>query len=80
MDAGVDGQADNKGNIIPKIIDKTRGNNKLYIGERLTDFEIIQKLGKGQFGQVYLVKSKITKKCYAVKHLKLENENQMKDI
>ena len=50
----------------------THEKNKPYIGNTLTDFEIIKNLGKGQFGIVNLVKSKKNEKYYAMKKLEIK--------
>ena len=41
------------------------------IGEKLDDFEILCELGRGNFGAIFKVKSKINKKIYAMKFLDL---------
>ena len=47
--------------------DKRYGKVKPCIGKSLIDFEIKNPLGKGRFGQVFLVKSKTTNYYYAMK-------------
>ena len=42
-------------------------NEKDNIGDKLEDFELLQKLGEGGFGKVLKVKSKINNKVYAMK-------------
>ena len=51
------------------IIDEFK--NKENIGEKLADFEILQTLGKGGYGFVSKVKSKINHKLYAMKMIDL---------
>ena len=46
------------------------------VGKCLEDFEILRELGKGTFGSVYKVKSKINNKLYA---LKKPNDNEPKE-
>ena len=43
------------------------GNEKA--GNKLDDFEILQKLGEGSFGKIIKVKSKLNSKIYAIKQL-----------
>lgn len=40
---------------------------------RLWDFEIIKELGRGEYGQVFEVKSKKNNKIYALKKINLAN-------
>ena len=53
------------------------------IGTKFSDFEIIKLLGKGAFGKVYKVKSKINFQIYAMKifdkHLDTIRENLKKN-
>ena len=60
--------ADNNGKFQILFIDK--GEKKIDVGSKLSDFTIKKKLGEGNFGAVYLVHSKITKKLYAMKEIK----------
>ena len=48
------------------------------IGNNISFFEEIEQLGKGQFGEVHKMKSKINNQIYAVKFIKIpvdQNEN-----
>ena len=51
-------------------------NSELYddsqMGDKSDDFEILRKLGKGGFGQVFKVRSKINNKVYAMKILNIK--------
>lgn len=38
----------------------------------LNDFDVVRKIGSGSFGQVFMIKDKITSKIYAVKILKFK--------
>ena len=49
------------------ILDYKLDNQKENIGSRVEDFEILQTLGKGSYGYVAKVKSKINKQIYAMK-------------
>ena len=49
-----------------------KGTKKVNVGNRLSDFRIEKELGKGNFGKVYLVTSKITNKVYAMKEIKFD--------
>ena len=44
-------------------------NKGKYIGNKLDDFEILQMMGKGAFGFVAKVKSKINSEIYALNKL-----------
>ena len=57
--------ADGKSQLL--LIDQ-RGKN-VDVGSKLSDFNIIKKLGSGHFGSVYLVSSKKTKFLYAMKEI-----------
>ena len=52
------------------FIDK--GNKKVNVGNKLADFVVKRSLGKGHFGSVSLVQSKLTHKVYAMKEIKSE--------
>ena len=54
--------------------------SSINVGQSISDFEIIQILGKGCFGEVYLVVSKKTKKGYAMKKMKVNNNSKDEDI
>lgn len=54
----------------PQLLFIDKGNQKVNVGSRLSDFNIEKKLGQGNFGSVCLVTSKITKKLYALKEIK----------
>lgn len=49
------------------ILDNKLDNQKENIGNKVDDFDILQTLGKGAYGYVAKVKSKINKKIYAMK-------------
>ena len=71
----------NKGQLISFNIEK--GNKKLDVGNKLSDFKIEKELGKGNFGSVYLVTSKLTNKEYAMKEIKskrYKNEEERLNI
>ena len=50
-------------------------NNNQNIGSKLDDFEILQIMGKGTFGFVAKVKSKINLQIYALKKIKIKRIN-----
>ena len=52
--------------------EKTKADEKGEIGDKPEDFEIIKNLGKGTFGNVFKVISKINKKVYAMKIIDLK--------
>ena len=51
------------------------------VGSRLSDFEIVKQLGKGSYGTVYVVHSKLDKNTYVMKKMELNHlkENQQKE-
>ena len=72
---------DNNGKFQLLFIDK--GDKKINVGSKLSDFTIKKKLGEGNFGAVYLVHSNITKKLYAMKEIKpnrYKSESQRSNI
>ena len=70
MGADFDFSLNQEGQIQVFYIDK--GTKKVNVGNRLSDFRIEKELGKGNFGKVYLVTSKITNKVYAMKEIKFD--------
>jgi len=66
----------------PQLLYIDKGNKTLKVGSKLSDFNIEKKLGKGNFGDVYLVTSKLTKKVYALKEIKGDdyNNNQRLEV
>ena len=70
MGADFDFTLNQEGQIQLFYIDK--GTKKVNVGNRLSDFRIEKELGKGNFGKVYLVTSKITNKVYAMKEIKFD--------
>ena len=68
---------DKDGNLHIINIDTGNLNN---VGQSILDFEIIKNLGSGNFGEVSLVMSRITKKLYAMKKMKLNNNSEKQNI
>ena len=66
----------------PQLFFIDKGNSKINVGSKLSDFIVEKELGKGNFGAVYLVTSKLTKKVYALKEIKREmyNEDQRLEV
>ena len=52
-----------------------------FVGSRLSDFEIIKQLGKGSYGTVYTVKSRIDSNVYVMKKMELNHlkESQQRE-
>ena len=69
---------DSKGE--PQIIFIDKGGKKINVGSSLSDFNIEKKLGEGNFGSVSLVTSKITKKLYAMKEIKVSRYRSQKQF
>ena len=81
MGADFDFSLDENGK--PQFLYIDKGKKKLNVGNKLSDFNIEKQIGKGNFASVYLVKSKITNKVYAMKEIKAErysNESQRKEV
>ena len=53
----------------PRFLCIDKGGEKVDVGSKLDDFQIIRPLGKGHFGSVFLVTSKLTNKLYAMKEI-----------
>ena len=51
------------------IFDSSELYDESNIGNKLEDFELLSELGKGAFGEVYKVLSKLNNKVYAMKKL-----------
>ena len=51
------------------------------VGSRLSDFEIVKQLGKGSYGTVYVVRSKLDMNTYVMKKMELNHlkENQQRE-
>ena len=59
------------------IVFKAQGfGNDESIGDKYEDFEILQKIGFGAFGEIYKVSSLINHKIYAMKILELKGEDE----
>ena len=56
-------------------------SKETYVGSRLSDFEIIKQLGKGSYGTVYTVKSRIDSNIYVMKKMELNHlkESQQRE-
>ena len=53
------------------VFDSPESYDKTQVGNTFEDFEVLQKLGKGAFGVVYKVLSKINNRIYAMKKINL---------
>ena len=63
------------------IVFKARGfGDDESIGDKYEDFEILQKIGFGGYGDIYKVSSLINHKIYAMKILELKGEDEDKKI
>ena len=81
MGADFDFSVDQNG--MPQFLYIDKGRKKTNVGNKLSDFTIEKELGKGDFSSVYLVKSNITNKVYAMKEIKSErysNEKQKLEV
>ena len=54
---------------------------EIFVGSRLSDFEIIKQLGKGSYGTVYTVKSRLDSNIYVMKKMELNHlkESQQRE-
>ena len=66
--------------------DNSQNNNNFktketFVGSRLSDFEIIKQLGKGSYGTVYTVQSRIDSNIYVMKKMELNHlkESQQRE-
>ena len=51
------------------VFDSPESYDKTQVANTFEDFEVLQKLGKGAFGVVYKVLSKINNRIYAMKKI-----------
>ena len=56
-------------------------SKEIYVGSRLSDFEIIKQLGKGSYGTVYTVRSRFDSNTYVMKKMELNHlkESQQRE-
>ena len=54
------------------VFDSSELYDESQIGNKLEDFEILQMLGSGSFGEVFKVLSKLNNKVYAMKRINLD--------
>ena len=56
-------------------------SKEIYVGSRLSDFEIIKQLGKGSYGTVYTVRSRLDSNTYVMKKMELNHlkESQQRE-
>ena len=54
------------------VFDSSELYDDSQMGEKFDDFEVLSQLGKGSFGEVFKVRSKINNKVYAIKRLNLK--------
>ena len=67
----------------PQLLYIDKGHKKVDVGNKLSDFIVQRQLGKGHFGAVFLVTSKLTNKVYAMKEIlqdRYNGEDQRKEI
>ena len=81
MGGEIELMTDSNGRLLFSFIDK--GSKNVFVGSKLSDFTVERELGKGNFGSVKLVSSKITHKLYAMKEIKAsryKSENTCKEV
>ena len=81
MGADFEYMTDSNGKPMIKFIDK--GFKKVNVGSKLSDFDLLKELGKGHFGKVYLVSSRITGLLYAMKEIRCDcykNKEQLSEV
>ena len=54
------------------VFDSSELYDDSQMGKTFDDFEVLSQLGKGSFGEVFKVRSKINNKVYAIKRLNLK--------
>ena len=64
----------------PQFLCIDKGGEKVNVGSKLDDFQIVRPLGKGHFGSVYLVTSKLTKKLYAMKEIQASKYTSKEEL
>ena len=81
MGGEIELMTDSNGRLQFSFIDK--GSKNVFVGSKLSDFIVERELGKGNFGSVKLVTSKITHKLYAMKEIKAsryKSENTCREV
>ena len=64
----------------PRFLCLDKGGEKVNVGSKLEDFQVVRPLGKGHFGAVYLVTSKLTNKLYAMKEIQTKNYKTQEEV
>ena len=64
----------------PQFLCIDKGGEKVNVGSKLDDFQVVRPLGKGHFGSVYLVTSKLTKKLYAMKEIQASKYTSKEEL
>ena len=81
MGGEIELMTDSNGKLLFSFIDK--GSKNVNVGSKLSDFVVERELGRGNFGSVKLVSSKLTHKLYAMKEIKssrYKSENTCKEV
>ena len=64
----------------PRFLCIDKGGEKVNVGSKLEDFQVVRPLGKGHFGAVYLVTSKLTNKLYAMKEIQTSKYKSQEEV
>ena len=64
----------------PRFLCIDKGGEKVNVGSKLADFQIVRPLGKGHFGSVFLVTSKLTNKLYAMKEIQASKYSSQEEL
>ena len=64
----------------PRFLCIDKGGEKVNVGSKLEDFQVVRPLGKGNFGAVYLVTSKLTNKLYAMKEIQTSKYKSQEEV
>ena len=64
----------------PRFLCIDKGGEPVDVGSKLDDFQIVRPLGKGHFGSVYLVTSKLTNKLYAMKEIQTSKYSSQEEV
>ena len=59
-----------------KFLEKIEDDKSKFVLDSVDQYEKITKIGQGTYGEVFKVRQKASKKNFALKRIKLENEKE----